>query len=118
VKSYGCHAVTGDRYAGEWPRERFRAHGIEYNLAEKPKSEIYKDLLPLANSRRMDLLGKGVEATRMKNQMQALERRVGRGGRDSIDHPPNGHDDIINAAAGALVAGNGGVRYRCRLPVG
>jgi hypothetical protein len=28
---------------------------------------------------------------------------VSRGGRDSIDHPPGGHDDLINAAAIALV---------------
>lgn len=25
-------------------------------------------------------------------------------GRDSIDRPPNGHDDLANAVAGALVA--------------
>jgi hypothetical protein len=28
LKSYGCSRATGDRYGGEWPRERFRAHGI------------------------------------------------------------------------------------------
>jgi hypothetical protein len=33
----------------------------------------------------------------------ALERRTARGGRDSIDHPKGGHDDLINAAAGVLV---------------
>src|SRR6478735_867284 len=32
-----------------------------------------------------------------------LERRTARGGRDSIDHPPGGKDDLANAAAGALV---------------
>ena len=36
-----------------------------------------------------------------------LERRVARGGRDSIDHPPGGHDDVANAAVGALVAASG-----------
>jgi hypothetical protein len=29
------------------------------------------------------------------------ERRTSRGGRDSIDHPQGGHDDIANAVAGA-----------------
>jgi len=29
-----------------------------------------------------------------------LERRTVRGGRDSIDHPPNTHDDLANAIAG------------------
>jgi hypothetical protein len=33
----------------------------------------------------------------------SLERRTSRGGKDSIDHPPGGHDDLANAAAGALV---------------
>jgi hypothetical protein len=36
-------------------------------------------------------------------QLIGLERRTARGGRDSIDHPPGGHDDVANAAAGALV---------------
>ena len=30
-----------------------------------------------------------------------LERTVSRGGRDTITHPPNGHDDLANAVAGA-----------------
>jgi hypothetical protein len=35
-------------------------------------------------------------------QLLGLERRTARGGRDSIDHAPGAHDDIANAAAGAL----------------
>jgi hypothetical protein len=31
-----------------------------------------------------------------------LERRTSRSGRDTISHPPNGHDDIANSVAGAL----------------
>jgi hypothetical protein len=34
------------------------------------------------------------------NQLCALERRTARGGRDSIDHPLGGHDDLCNAVAG------------------
>jgi hypothetical protein len=30
LKMYRCREVTGDRYAGEWPREAFRAQGIDY----------------------------------------------------------------------------------------
>jgi hypothetical protein len=36
------------------------------------------------------------------NQFVSLERRVSRGGRDSIDHPPRCHDDLANAVAGAV----------------
>jgi hypothetical protein len=98
LKSYGISEVTGDRYAGEWPRERFRAHGIAYRLAEKPRSDLYRDMLPVLNSGKADLL----DNDRMVNQLVGLERRVARGGRESIDHAPNGHDDIANAVAGAI----------------
>ena len=40
---------------------------------------------------------------RLVNQLIGLERRTSRAGRDSIDHDPGGHDDIANAAAGALL---------------
>ena len=40
---------------------------------------------------------------RLVSQICSLERRVGRGGRDSIDHPVGAHDDVANAAAGALL---------------
>jgi hypothetical protein len=99
LKSYGVSEVCGDRYAGEWPRERFRTHGIEYVPAEKPKSDIYRDLLPILNAHRAELL----DAPRLVAQLCGLERRTARGGRDSIDHGPGGHDDVANAVAGVLV---------------
>jgi hypothetical protein len=40
---------------------------------------------------------------RLRLQLLGLERRVARSGKDSIDHPPGGHDDVANAAASALV---------------
>ena len=42
---------------------------------------------------------------RLRHQLIGLERKTARGGRDSIDHGPgsSSHDDLINAAAGALV---------------
>lgn len=99
LEIYGITEVTGDRYAGEWPREAFRRHGITYVPAEKPKSDLYRDLLPLVNSGEVALL----DNDRLFNQLVSLERRTARGGRDSIDHPPGAHDDLANAAAGALV---------------
>ena len=55
LKTYRIRRVTGDRYAGEFPRELFRRHSIEYRCAEKPKSDLYRDLLPLLNSGRIVL---------------------------------------------------------------
>jgi hypothetical protein len=100
LQSYGVTVIHGDRYAGEWPRERFRDAGISYQPLERTKSQIYIDLLPLLNSGRVELL----DHPRLVSQLCSLERRTARGGRDSIDHPPGSHDDVANAAAGVLVA--------------
>lgn len=100
LKSYRVTKVTGDRYAGEWPVERFREHGVTYEPAAKPKSDLYRDLLPSINSRKVDLL----DDARLIAQLVGLERRTARGGRDSIDHPPGAHDDLANCAAGLVAA--------------
>src|SRR5262245_1119461 len=99
LKTYEITRVTGDRYAGEWPREAFRRHGIAYEPADRPKSDLYTDLLPRLTSRRVAL----PDYPRLSAQLCALERRTGRSGRDTIDHPPGGHDDLANAVAGAVV---------------
>jgi hypothetical protein len=106
LKAYRCTRVSGDRYAGEWPRERFRVRDIGYDLAEKPKSDLYRDLLPLLNSKRVDLL----DDQRLVTQLVGLERRTARSGKDSIDHGPGSHDDVCNAVAGVaglLATGSG-----------
>ena len=108
IKGYGLSSVAGDAYGGQWPAERFKAKGVKYMLstewkeiAEKPlyRSEIYKNLLPLLNAGRVELL----DNRRMVTQLLSLERRVTRSGQDSVNHPTGGHDDLINSAAGALV---------------
>jgi hypothetical protein len=99
LKSYHVSEVTGDHYGGEFPRELFRAHGTAYIPAERTKSDFYRELLPLVNGGRVELPGDG----RLKQQLVGLERRVARGGKDSIDHAPGGRDDVANAVAGALV---------------
>jgi hypothetical protein len=98
LKTYRVNTVTGDRYAGLWPRERFQVYGVEYLAAAKPKSDLYRDFLPAVNGRRVELL----DHPKLISQLCGLERRTWRGGRDSIDHPPNQHDDIVNCVAGAL----------------
>src|SRR5262249_12688684 len=97
---YRVHAVGGDRYAGEWPRERFRSHGISYIPVQQTKAELYATLLAAINSRRVELL----DHPRLVAQLGGLERRTAWGGRETIDHGPSGHDDVANAVAGAIVA--------------
>jgi hypothetical protein len=98
LKSYGIRKVTGDRYAGEWPRERFQAYGIHCEISSRNKSEIYVEVLPLLNSSRVELL----DNPRLLSQLLALERRTSSVGREIVDHPVGQHDDLINSAAGAL----------------
>lgn len=103
LKSYGVTTMTGDRYAAGWPVERFAVHGIKYEPAEKPKSDIYVSFLPVLNSGQCELL----DHPRLIAQLCSLERRSARSGKDSIDHPSGGHDDLANAAAGALLRSSG-----------
>ena len=96
LRSYGISKVIGDRYAGEWPREQFGKYGIRYEASARPKSELYVDFLALLNSCRVELL----DNPRLVAQLVGLERQVSRGGKDSINHAPGGHDDLANAVAG------------------
>lgn len=100
LATYRVRSVTGDRYGGEWCREPFRRRGVSYELAAKAKSDIYRDVLPLLNSGRVELL----DDKRLRAQLVGLERRTARGGRDSIDHAPSGHDDVANAVCGVIAS--------------
>jgi hypothetical protein len=99
LKSYRIKTATSDRYGAEWIRERFHVHGIELVPSEKTTSDLYREFLPLVNSQKVELL----DHPKAIAQICALERRTGRGGRDSIDHPPGGHDDLATVIAGSLV---------------
>jgi hypothetical protein len=100
LKNYGIAQVTGDKYAGEFPQELFRKHGISYQLATLTKSELFRDFLPLLNSCLITLPCND----RLVSQIASLERRVSAVGKETITHPPNGHDDLANAVAGGPFA--------------
>jgi hypothetical protein len=104
LKTYRISRVIGDRYAGEFPRELFRKRGIEYQCSEQPKSDLFRDLLPLLNAGRIVL----PKSDRLVNQLCQLERRVARSGKDSITHPDGQHDDVANAVAGAAALSKSG----------
>ena len=84
LKAYRCTKVVGDRYGGEWVAESFRRAGVYYEASEKTKNDIYREILPLVNSRGVALL----DDKKLASQLVSLERRVSRGGKDSvIIHP-------------------------------
>lgn len=99
AKSYGITSVTGDNYAGDFPAEQFRKRGPDYLKSDKVRSDLYRDFLPVINSKRLKLL----DHQKANNQICGLERSTGRG-KDNIDHPRGAqfHDDIANAIAGLV----------------
>ena len=103
LKPYRVVQLTGDRFAGQWCQEPFRKAGLLYQVADKTRSDLYRELLPLLNSQTVALL----DHARLVTQLCGLERHTARSGKDSIDHAPNQHDDVANSVAGALVLAKG-----------
>ena len=99
LQSYRISTVKADKWGAQWVAAPFRRHGITIDDTAEPKSALYLRLVPLLNSNRVALL----DQPRLRSQLVALERKTGPAGRDSVNHPHNGHDDVVNAAAGALV---------------
>jgi hypothetical protein len=99
LRSYGLQDCIGDRYGATWVTSEFDRCGIWYKHSTRDRSAIYADTLPLFTSGRARLL----DNRRLVSQFSALERKTSSMGKDRIDHGPGGHDDLCNAAAGALV---------------
>jgi hypothetical protein len=97
VWRYGVRQVTGDNYAAEFAARAFAAAGVRYVRSLKPKAELYRALLPRLCGGEVEL----PDDAALVGQLAALERRARGGGRDGIDHPPGGHDDLATAVAGA-----------------
>jgi hypothetical protein len=96
LKGYGVSNVTGDNYAGEWPVASFRNEGVAYERCEKNKSELYLAFVPVTNSGGVEL----PDDKRLFIELRRLERKCGRAGKDTVDHPPRPHDDLANSVAG------------------
>jgi hypothetical protein len=101
LRRYRVSRVRGDRYAGEWPREAFRSHGLDYEVARKDRSGCYLELLPAVNAALVEL----PDDPALLRELRVLERRRGSSGRDRVDHPPGAHDDRANAVAGLVAEG-------------
>jgi hypothetical protein len=102
LKAYKISTAVADRYGGIWPTSNFQKNGIFIKTAELDKSAIYLETQPLFSMGKIEI----PNDERLCLQLQALERRVHSGGKDSVDHPPGFHDDLANAVAGAAVLAN------------
>jgi hypothetical protein len=76
----------------------FRECDLKYRRAEKNRSELYLEGLPLFSRGLVSLPEHG----RLARELRLLERHTSRVGRDVIDHGRNGSDDYSNAVFGAL----------------
>lgn len=110
LKAYGLTDAISDRWGGLFPIEQMSKLGVRVTPSAKAKSDLYRELLPLINSRRIELL----DHPRLLAQLAGLERRTARGGRDTIDHGPNAHDDVGNSAAGVLAEVEPACKIRIR----
>jgi hypothetical protein len=92
-RQYRCYKIVSDRL-GKWTEERFTSYGgITREVTDKNKHDLYTGFLPVLNSGCVELL----DHPRSIAQLLSLERS-----RTKIDHPPRGHDDLINAIAGSV----------------
>jgi hypothetical protein len=105
LNRYGIAAVSGDRYGAQLTVEAWARVGVSYEPypGTMDASAYYRELIPVVNTRRCRLL----DDPTLRLQLSRLIRRARRGGKDQIDHPPGGHDDVAVVAAGALVTALG-----------
>ena len=99
LQSYNLTEITGDAYAASWVVSAFASSGITYKHSDRNRSEIYRDAMPLFTSGRARIL----DIQKLISQFGSLERKTSPMGKDKIDHGPNGHDDLCNSAALAMV---------------
>ena len=92
LDEYGCHNVTGDSYAKEWPIVEFRSVGITYVPARKSKSDLYAALEPKLNSAQVELLDDDKLIAQLIGLVRKSERIVDAGQ----------HDDRANVCAGVV----------------
>ena len=96
IRKFKIRCVVGDNYSAEFVLLAFKAQGIGYSKCPLSKSALYLELLPQICSGAVELLD---DETSIR-QLSSLERRTRSGGKDSIDHPQGGKDDVANAVAG------------------
>jgi hypothetical protein len=96
---YNIYGIFGDRFAGLFSIEAFSRHNITYEPSKLTRSDLYQSSIPLFTSGRVRLLVN----EKLVHQFAGLRRKVQPGGREEINHQANAHDDLSNAAAGAIV---------------
>jgi hypothetical protein len=98
-REYRVFEIVGDKYAAEWVAQSFRDAGLRYRQEVRSKSDLYLEALPLFTR---GLIAFPDHAALIR-ELRLLERATHKGGRDSVDHPRLGSDDLANALTGCAV---------------
>lgn len=108
---YHLREVTGDRYAGNWPRQEFQKANVHYQESKIDKSEAYLECEPVFAQGRIQLLDHPNQ-----REWKLLEKSNRAGGKAKVDHPRGAHDDYANVAALGIahLAGGASMQYRIR----
>jgi hypothetical protein len=99
LKDYQIKEIGGDKYSANFVKEGFADAGIRYIQSKETASDLYIEFGGLLATGKVQLL----DDQKLFGQLRILERRLGRGGKDRVTHPPRTHDDHANATAGLLV---------------
>jgi hypothetical protein len=94
LSMYALWIVTGDAYSGEWVPSAFAKESIRYNTSPMSKSEIFLETLVMFTTAIISL----PDHPKLEGELRQLERRPRPTGKDSIQAPRGGHEDIANAA--------------------
>jgi hypothetical protein len=100
-----CHLyritnIVQDRHAVGWIGADLKEYNITTEVSDLTKSQIYEHFAVIMNKRQVEL----VDCPKLKTQMRSLMKFLRGGGTVAIDHLRSGHDDVVNSAAGAIVA--------------
>lgn len=99
LKEYGIRRVKSDRYAGAWPVSAYAKHGLVVEPNDQTASELLLELGALMRMGRVVL----PKSDRLLLQLTQLERKVRSGGRDVVEAPAGGYDDLACALASAVI---------------
>jgi hypothetical protein len=99
-KRYQITTVWGDSHDEHRLRRLFARHGIKYRRCDCSASDLYGFLVDEFNNNKRQFAWLDDEP--LTAQLIGLELRKSPSGNKFIGHPPDAHDDLINAVAGAL----------------
>ena len=98
---YRISDCWADGFAKGLVGDRLKDHNKRFCDAPLVKSAIYAEILSWLNSYSVIML----DSQRLRSQLLSLDRRPGAAGKEIIEHPRrlHAHDDVANAACGALM---------------